>query len=212
MYRSSTTLHLYGASVPFPIASDSPRRQLIADAGVRIIASQGLRALTHRAVDGAAGIAEGGTSYYARTRHALLELIVEELAARSIADAENGVRTLRDQFPGGSSLDVEVLAHAISELMDSLWSRSDDMRARYALLLELDPLDPIRERLAQRSDVRQAMFDETCSILQRAEIRNAPVRAIELLALADALLMRRAVTQTDASDAPILEGYLRGIA
>ncbi|WFR73994.1 TetR family transcriptional regulator [Prescottella defluvii] len=42
-----------------------PRTALIADAAVTLIAQQGLRALTHRAVDRAAGIPEGSTSYYA---------------------------------------------------------------------------------------------------------------------------------------------------
>src|SRR5699024_8780277 len=51
MYRPPETLHLYDVSVPFPITSGPPRRRLIADAGVRIIAAHGLRALTHRAVD-----------------------------------------------------------------------------------------------------------------------------------------------------------------
>lgn len=189
----------------------SPRRQLIADAGVHIIATQGLRALTHRAVDRAAGIAESGTSYHARTRRALIELIIDELAARSTADAERGLQRLREQTRDGSSIEIEAVARAVVELIETLWARSDDMRARYALLLGLDPQDPARERLAERSDVHRALADETCWALDRAGVDNAPARAVELLALADALLMRRAVTRTEAPAAPILEGYLRGI-
>lgn len=210
MYRPPETLHLYDVSVPFPITSGPPRRRLIADAGVRIIAAHGLRALTHRAVDRAAGITEGSTSYHARTRHALLELIVDELAARSITDAERGLRRLREQIRNGSSIELESVACAVSELIETLWARSNDMRARYALLLELDPLDPARERLAERSDVHRALIDETCSALDRAGVSNAPVRAVELLTLADALLMRRTITD-EAPAAPIIKGYLRGI-
>lgn len=179
---------------------------------MRLIAAQGLRALTHRAVDRTAGIAEGGTSYHARTRRALLELIVDELAARSVTDAERCLQLLHEQTRDDSSIELEVVTRAVSELIETLWARSDDIRARYALLLELDPHDPVRERLAERSDVHRALSDETCSVLQRAGVGNARMRAAELLALADALLMRRAVTLTEAPTVPILEGYVRGIA
>lgn len=212
MYRSLATLHLYGEGVSSTVPSGSARQRLIADAGVRIIATRGVRALTHRAVDRAAGIAEGGTSYYARTRHALLGLIVDELAARSIAEAEHGLRRLREQTRDGSPVGIEAVERAVSELIETLWARSEDMRARYALLLELDPRDPLRERLAERSDVHRALFDETRSVLHRAGVDNSTARAGELLALADALLMRRAVTLTEAPAAPIIGGYLRGIA
>ncbi|MFT4127472.1 MAG: TetR family transcriptional regulator, partial [Gordonia sp. (in: high G+C Gram-positive bacteria)] len=51
-----------------------------------MIARDGLRALTHRAVDREAGIPQGSTSYHAATRQSLVELIVDGLAAKSAAD------------------------------------------------------------------------------------------------------------------------------
>src|SRR5919107_1137181 len=48
------------------------RRSVILDAALRVIAEQGMRALTHRAVDAAAGLPGGSTSYYFRSRAALL--------------------------------------------------------------------------------------------------------------------------------------------
>ncbi|MFJ1793033.1 TetR/AcrR family transcriptional regulator [Kitasatospora griseola] len=52
----------------------------IADAAVAVIAERGLRGLTHRAVDEAAGLPVGSTSNLARTRSALLEVALTRIA------------------------------------------------------------------------------------------------------------------------------------
>ncbi|MFJ5230844.1 TetR/AcrR family transcriptional regulator [Kitasatospora sp. NPDC088391] len=57
-----------------------PRPVLIADAAIAVIAERGLRGLTHRAVDEAAGLPAGSTSNLARTRSALLELALVRIA------------------------------------------------------------------------------------------------------------------------------------
>ncbi|MFB9688525.1 TetR/AcrR family transcriptional regulator [Amycolatopsis plumensis] len=54
---------------------------VIADAAISVIATDGMRGLTHRAVDRAAGLPVGSTSYYARTRAALLELTIARIVA-----------------------------------------------------------------------------------------------------------------------------------
>ncbi|MFC5064730.1 TetR/AcrR family transcriptional regulator [Actinomycetospora atypica] len=56
------------------------RRDLLADAAIDVIATAGTRGLTHRAVDAAAGLPEGTSSYYFRTRAALLQACVDRLA------------------------------------------------------------------------------------------------------------------------------------
>ncbi|SDL36900.1 hypothetical protein SAMN05421869_12541 [Nonomuraea jiangxiensis] len=40
---------------------------------IRLLAAEGMRGLTHRAVDRAADLPDGSTPYYVRTRQALLE-------------------------------------------------------------------------------------------------------------------------------------------
>lgn len=65
------------------------RAELIADTAIEVLAGQGMRGLTHRAVDLAAGLPLGSTSNHARTRAALLhaalaritQLEADELAA-----------------------------------------------------------------------------------------------------------------------------------
>ena len=47
------------------------RRAQLADAGIRILAREGARGLTHRAVDAEAGVPTGTASNYFRTREAI---------------------------------------------------------------------------------------------------------------------------------------------
>ncbi|MCC6830035.1 MAG: TetR family transcriptional regulator [Thermoleophilia bacterium] len=49
------------------------RRAQLADAGIRILARDGARGLTHRALDAEAGVPTGTASNYFRTREAIME-------------------------------------------------------------------------------------------------------------------------------------------
>ncbi|WP_030275846.1 TetR/AcrR family transcriptional regulator [Streptomyces sp. NRRL B-24484] len=55
------------------------RRTLLADAALDVLADEGMRGLTHRAVDRRAGLPTGTTSAYFRTRAALLTGLVTRL-------------------------------------------------------------------------------------------------------------------------------------
>ncbi|MFJ7908045.1 TetR/AcrR family transcriptional regulator [Kitasatospora sp. NPDC096204] len=63
-----------------------PRPTLIADAAITLVAERGLRGLTHRAVDEEAGLPPGSTSNLARTRAALLELVLTRIVERETED------------------------------------------------------------------------------------------------------------------------------
>ncbi|MFI9251280.1 TetR/AcrR family transcriptional regulator [Streptomyces sp. NPDC053069] len=169
------------------VASGSERREAIANSGIRIIARDGVRALTHRAVDQEAGIPQGSTSYHAKTRHALLELIVDALAARSTADANELAASLNTTFDNGRRLDVAELATAIAGLVETLAARRDDMRARYALILELDDAH-LRHKLTTQSEVHAMTRQVTASALTRAGLPNSDDRVEELIALTDSLV------------------------
>jgi len=64
----------------------SPRRRLLLDAALRVAADQGLRGLTHRAVDRRAGVPEGSCSAYFRTRKALQAALTQYVAGALDAD------------------------------------------------------------------------------------------------------------------------------
>ena len=60
------------------------RRTEILDGALAVLADQGMRGLTHRAVDTAAGLPAGSTSYYFRSRAALVAGCVRRLLERDL--------------------------------------------------------------------------------------------------------------------------------
>jgi DNA-binding transcriptional regulator YbjK len=81
------------------------RRTEILDAALRVLAEEGMRGLTHRAVDAAAAIPQGSASYWFRSRSALVtgcvERLVElDLAAEAPDVATAGPQTLVDVLVG----------------------------------------------------------------------------------------------------------------
>ncbi|MGW2988430.1 TetR/AcrR family transcriptional regulator [Streptomyces goshikiensis] len=68
--------------------STPDRRTLIADTAIDLVAAAGLRGLTHRAVDAAAGLPSGSTSYYFRTRTALIGACYQRLAELDLGDVD----------------------------------------------------------------------------------------------------------------------------
>lgn len=71
----------------------TPRRREILAAAMIVLARQGNRGLTHRAVDREAGLAEGSSSAYYRSRDALIGALGDFVAERLAGDvAALGVR------------------------------------------------------------------------------------------------------------------------
>ncbi|GAA4187904.1 TetR/AcrR family transcriptional regulator [Streptosporangium oxazolinicum] len=108
----------------------SQRAELVADTAIALLADRGMRGLTHRAVDEAAGLPPGSTSNLARTRSALLELTLARLTQLEIA----AFTPLRDSQ--GPDV-IEALAEMTAQ---ALWTQLTVGRrwtvARYELALE----------------------------------------------------------------------------
>lgn len=105
--------------------SATGRRLELLEAATAVVAGGGLRALTHRAVDAQAGVPEGSTSGYFRTRLALLTGLTEQVA-RQLVDT---IGALRDQVEAisrehsGAERDdlvgAEVARHLVALTADS---------------------------------------------------------------------------------------------
>ncbi|MBF6473370.1 TetR/AcrR family transcriptional regulator [Nocardia abscessus] len=123
--------------------STGDRRVLLVDTAIELIATRGLRALTHRALDTELGLPGGSASYYFRTKRTLVEAIVDRITTRS-----------RDDFaaaalaPTGAAT-PEAVAEAIAAWLDRLLAeRRAHLIARHALLLDLLDDHDLRPRLA----------------------------------------------------------------
>ncbi|MGV0813408.1 TetR/AcrR family transcriptional regulator [Mycolicibacterium boenickei] len=62
------------------------RRRELRDAAIQVLAEQGSRGLTHQQVDRTAGMPDGTTSYYYRTRAALMQGIASRVAEIDVAN------------------------------------------------------------------------------------------------------------------------------
>lgn len=117
--------------------STDRRGQIVAGA-IDLIATRGIRALTHRAVDTQLELPAGSTSYYFRTRHALIEAVADGITTRSRADFAAAQR----QSTADIARDIAAwLAHLLKH-------RRNELIARHALIVEVLSDPDLHARLA----------------------------------------------------------------
>ena len=129
------------------MARPGDRRPLIADHAIAVLAEGGARALTHQAVDRHAGLPAGSTSYYYRTRAALIEAVIERIRVHSRAsfdDAHTG-SAAPATVDGAAALIAGQLAGLAGE-------RRDQALAVFALFGE------VRERSDLRVGLMRCLF------------------------------------------------------
>jgi AcrR family transcriptional regulator len=115
----------------------SSRADSVADAAVAVLADQGMRGLTHRAVDEAAGLPIGSTSNLARTRAALLEMTLIRLASLEAEEYAPFPQASAPADPGGPASPAETLVEAITHgLTTALTTGRPATLARFELALE----------------------------------------------------------------------------
>jgi DNA-binding transcriptional regulator YbjK len=167
------------------------RRGAIADAAITIVARDGLRALTHRAVDRELELPTGSTSYYVRTRRQLIELVVQRLAGRTRTDlaAESVTVVLADS--GGGDVPDAVLA--LARLVDRIAGRPADQLTRFALAVDLHSDPELHRLITSDSPVRQEMMAAARSLVSAAGATEVETAARGLLILADGLIFDRLV-------------------
>jgi DNA-binding transcriptional regulator YbjK len=148
------------------------RRTRIADAVIETLADVGSRGLTHRAVDEAAGLPTGSTSYYLRTRASLLEAAVHRLAELDAA--------LVAPLSGTS------VGAALARLVErQLGTHRTRLLARYELSLEAVRRPELRAALVAGTErVREALSAR----LAADGIADADRTAVDALAMIEGLL------------------------
>ena len=179
------------------------RRQRIANAGIALIARGGTHRLTHRAVDAEAGLPNGSTSYYARSRRALIRLVMEQLAAESQAD-------LTDiEVP--EKLTVRQATDLVGRLAKRLILNGDAQAARFALMFEVRDDDELRRELTVDAPVRSSFDEKAVKLLRALGATDPEGTAPEFVALVDAVLMYRAVEAAPIDPVGVVETYLTGL-
>ena len=106
------------------------RRSVLADAGLAVLAREGARGLTHRAVDVGAGVPAGTTSNYFRSRTALIEGLVARIGERLAPEPE--VRATLGARPATRALFRDYL----NDIVRRLTENSEVALALFELRLE----------------------------------------------------------------------------
>jgi DNA-binding transcriptional regulator YbjK len=91
------------------------RRTALADAGIAVLAREGSRGLTHRAVDAESGAPAGTASNYFRTRDALVGALVTRIGER-LAPAPERLAELGAR-PAGRALFADHLRYIVERLV-----------------------------------------------------------------------------------------------
>jgi DNA-binding transcriptional regulator YbjK len=191
------------ATEPVEAPALTPRRRALLDAALHVIADDGLRGLTHRAVDRRAGLPEGSCSAYLRTRQALQGALTEYVADSLLADVDRlaarildcgaqddtqGVQAALDLFL--QWLDQRELLVARLELTMAATRDADlasilaDHRARLIGLVDGIMAATGKEHSRARAEALVASYD---GILLAALLKPAPerraflTRSLELL-------------------------------
>jgi DNA-binding transcriptional regulator YbjK len=188
------------------------RRSEILDGALTVLTEQGMRGLTHRAVDTAAGLPAGSTSYYFRTRDALVTGCVERLLEldldQDVPTAETAVRRAGGDLPG---VLAEVLT-AIGVRMATVERARTLARYELSLAAVRDPV--LRAALVRGGDT---IRERGAGLLARAGAADPAAAAAEVAAVLDGLVYTALVRgPADPEEVagwlrPVLDRLLRGL-
>ena len=112
------------------MAKNEARRAALADAGIAVLASEGSRGLTHRAIDERAGVPIGTASNYFRTREALFAGLFERIGAR-LAPTPADLESRAAQEPSR-----ELFAEYLRDIVRRLSTEREVTLALFELRLE----------------------------------------------------------------------------
>jgi DNA-binding transcriptional regulator YbjK len=184
-------------------ARGEARRRALLDAAVRLLARDGARAVTHRAVASEAGTTHGAPRYWFSTREQLLDEALRHIAAGQVAAVERVLDEVADASPAQR---VERLARHIN---GPLAADRDATVARYELFLEAARRPRLRRALQEWGDAYRRLF---VAELESAGSAQAEVEAELLLNLINGLLLAQLATpRADFEEAvlrPALEHFL----
>ncbi|MEV6064646.1 TetR/AcrR family transcriptional regulator [Nocardia asteroides] len=157
------------------------RRTRIVTGAIDLIATSGIRALTHRALDTGLALPQGSTSYYFRTRQALIAAVADGITARSRAD-------FAAAQAGTAAPEAETAATGIAHWLDQLLAqRRNELIARHALLIEVLSDPELHDSLVG-GFFSHARATELCAALGATDPATA---AADFLALLEGLVFDR---------------------
>lgn len=188
--------------------SDQPdRREQLLDEALELLADGGLGAVTHRAVERAAGVPHGSVTYHLGGRDVLVDALIDRMVATCERDVAAIARDVSMALAGSAGragaegLDVGAIADALVRWMD-------EGRRLHLARLELELAAARDPRLRERMSRAAGVFWRMCEPIVLAMGSTDPVRDGRAMASAvDGLLLDH--LSHDGADASIVRAGAR---
>jgi TetR/AcrR family transcriptional regulator, regulator of biofilm formation and stress response len=179
------------------------RRLLLLQTTLRLIAEEGIDAVSHRAVAEAAGVPLGSTTYWFSSRQDMLRQALEHFARLEI-------ESVREHLAGvlGRRLSRERLVDELTELLaPQLGPARWRTVAQYALLNEAARQPELEPVCREWTDAWQDALVEVFTSLGTAE---PELEARMFLAMLDGLLLEQLATPDEDAKESVIRPCLRG--
>lgn len=137
------------------------RRRELCDTAIRLLADDGVKGVSHLRVDRRAGVPDGTTSFYFRTRSALLQAVAVRVSELDLKDLTAATRSADDAGTAGGPSGLATLV-----MRSATGVRLIRTKARYELALQAvrDPL--LDEAFRSYSDQFHALITDVVLRLQ----------------------------------------------
>ncbi|MEM6929957.1 MAG: TetR/AcrR family transcriptional regulator [Myxococcota bacterium] len=167
---------------------NSERRRHLTDAGIEVLAEQGGRGLTHRAVDRRADVPAGTTSNYFRRREDLLFGLIDRVYER-LAPSDEVAAALARRTP-----DRALYADYLRDIVRRLTAQRSVTLALFELRLEAARNPRIAETVGVFLRER---FQEDAAFVASADLPGGPAEVALFHYALDGLLLDRLTTPID---------------
>ena len=185
------------------------RRRDLCDAAIELLAADGAKGLSHLKVDRKAAVPDGTTSFYFRTRSALLRAVAERLAELDLERLQSIADSAGSHNPTPSLLSQVVIQAATEPQLS--WTK-----ARYELTMQAARDPAMAAILQQATDAFTKLHREILVQLMPhgAELESAVVEDLSNVTLTfiNGLLMRSAHGDRIVDSPEQLDSILSAIA
>lgn len=175
------------------MARNDGRRTVLSDAGIRVLAAEGARGLTHRAVDAAAGVPRGTASNYFPTRDHLVSALVMRIEER-LAPGSSGPAPLVGRVP-----DRALFAEYLRDVVRRLSEDPDVALALFELRLEASRRPAVAETLGAW---RRRALEDDVAFNEQAGLPGTRTEITLFHYAIDGLVLDRLTTPIDP-DTPV---------
>jgi hypothetical protein len=189
------------------------RRRILCDAAIQLLADEGAKGLSHPKVDSFAELPNGTTSFYFRTRSALLMATAERLAELDLVDLMSVAEPAgcEDAFVSANAPRLATMV-----MLSAAEPRLSRTKARFELMLQANRDPELAEVFRHNSEVFAELHRR--EILARSKPRREPEpqvleeQTIATMSFVAGVQMRLVAGDRSVGSAEQLDRLLRSIA